>query len=79
MQDSNLPFSSSNLNINGEVGICPTAQTLFSFQLISQVLEVQMSSDIFLEKLRQWPTTFMSTMGSNSDVSNGVLASQQYQ
>jgi hypothetical protein len=35
IQDSILPFSSSNLNINGEVRICPAAQTLFGVQLIS--------------------------------------------
>jgi hypothetical protein len=37
-QDLKVPFSSSNGSNNGEVGICPTAQTLFDFQLISQVL-----------------------------------------
>jgi len=34
-QDSILPFASSNLSNNGEVGTCPAAQTLFGFQLIS--------------------------------------------
>jgi hypothetical protein len=47
VQDSILPFSSSNLSNNGEVRICPAAQTLFGFQLISRVLEVQMSSGFF--------------------------------
>jgi len=31
VQDSILSFSSSNLSNNGEVGICPVAQTLFGF------------------------------------------------
>jgi len=80
VQDSILPFSSSNLNINGEVGIYPATQTLFGFQLISRVLEVQMSSGFFfVGKLRKLPTTFIRTMGSNFDVSNDVLVSQQYQ
>jgi len=30
VQDSILPFLSSNLSNNGEVGICPAAKTLFS-------------------------------------------------
>ena len=79
MQDSNLPFLSSNLSINGEVGICPTAQTLFGFQLISQVLEVQMSSGFFCWKAETIAHSFHETKGSNSDVSNDVLTSQQYQ
>jgi len=33
----------------------------------------------FVGKLRQLPTTFMNLMGFNSDVSNDVLASKQYQ
>jgi hypothetical protein len=35
VQDSIMPFSSSNLSNNGEVRTCPAAQTLFGFQLIS--------------------------------------------
>jgi len=35
-------FESPNLNNNREVIICPAAQTLFTFQPISRVLEVQM-------------------------------------
>jgi len=38
-----------------------------------------MSSGFFVGKLRQLPTTFMNSMASNSDVSNDILASQQYQ
>jgi len=35
VRDSILPFLSSNLSNNEEVGTCPAAQTLFGFQLIS--------------------------------------------
>ena len=79
VQDSILLFSSSNLSNNKEVGIYPATHTLFSFQLISRVLEVQMSSFFVVEKLRQLPTTFMNTRCSNFDVSSDVLANQQYQ
>jgi len=75
-----MPFSSSNLSKNGEVGICPAAQTLFGVQLISWVLEVQMSSGFFFcWKAETIAHNFHSTMGSNYDVSNDVLASQQCQ
>jgi len=79
VQDSILPFSSSNLSNNGEVRTCPTAQTLFGFQLISWVLEIQMSSGFFCWKAETISHSFHGTKGSNSDVSNDVLASQQYQ
>jgi len=79
VQDSILPFSSSNLSNNGEVGTCPAAQTLFGFQLISWVLEVQMSSGFFCWKAKTIAHRFHGTNGSNYDVSNDVLASQQYQ
>jgi hypothetical protein len=76
-------FKSVIFSLNGsnnrEVRIYPAAQTLFSFQLISRVLEYKWALVIFVEKLRQFPTTFMKTMCSNSDVSNDVLVSQQYQ
>jgi len=42
VQDSILLSGSPNLSNNGEVGICLAAQTLFSIQPISRVLEVQM-------------------------------------
>jgi hypothetical protein len=42
VQDLILLFGSPNLSNNGEVTICPAAQTLFSVQPISRVLEVQM-------------------------------------
>jgi len=38
-----------NCSKNREVLICPTAQTLFSVQPISRVLEVQITSIFFLE------------------------------
>jgi len=47
VQDSKWSFSSSNCRNKREVGICLAAQTLFSFQPISRVLEVQMSSFLF--------------------------------
>ena len=71
------PFSSPNYSNNREVRICPTAQTLFSVQPISQVLEVQMTLIFLPGKLRQFPRTFMSKGGSNSDVSNEVLFRQE--
>jgi hypothetical protein len=40
VQDSKRSFSSSNCSNKGEVRICPAAQTLFSVQPISRVLEV---------------------------------------
>jgi len=43
VQDLKRPFSSQNCSNNGEVRICPAAQTLFSVQPISRVLEVQMN------------------------------------
>jgi hypothetical protein len=50
VQDSKQPFSSSNGSNKREVGICPAAQTIFSVQPISRVLEVQMSSFLFCLK-----------------------------
>jgi hypothetical protein len=52
VQDSKKLFSSLNCSNNGEVQICPVAQTLFSVQPISRVLEVQMTSFFFVGKLR---------------------------
>ena len=53
------------------------SQILFSVQPISRVLEVQMTSNVFSEKIRQFPRTFMSVGGSSSDVSNDVLFRQK--
>ena len=52
VQDLKVPFFGSNGSNNGEVRICPAAQTLFDFQLISRVLEVQMSSGFFCWKAK---------------------------
>ena len=51
--------------------------TLFSVQSISQVLKVQMTSIFFPGKIRQFPRTFMSIVGSNSNVSNDILFKQE--
>jgi len=79
VQDSIMPFESPNHSINGEVGICPAAQILFSVQPISRVLEVQMHWFLFFffGKLRQFPRTFMGTICLNYDVSNDVLFRQE--
>jgi len=50
VQVSKGPFSSSNCSNNREVGICPVAQTLFSVQPISRVLDIQMTSFLFCWK-----------------------------
>ena len=52
VQDLILLFGSPNLSNNGEVRICPTAQTLFSIQPISRVLEVQMITKFYPGKIR---------------------------
>jgi hypothetical protein len=78
VQDSILLSGSPNLSNNKEVGIYPTAQTLFSVQPISQVLEIQIHRFFFFfGKLRQFPRTFMVTICSNSDISNDVLFRQE--
>ena len=72
-------FSSSNCSNNREVRIYPVAQTLFSVQPISRVLEVQMRRFFFffVGKMRQFPRTIMKTICSNSDVSNDVVCRQE--
>jgi hypothetical protein len=45
VKDLTRLFSSPNCSNNEEVRICPAAQTLFSVQPISRVLEVQMISN----------------------------------
>jgi len=54
VQDSIMLFGSPNLSYNGEIRICPAAQTLFSVQPISRVLEVQMHRFIFCWKAKHW-------------------------
>jgi hypothetical protein len=46
------------LSNNREVGICPVAQTLFSVEPISQVLEVQITSFLFCWKAETIPQNF---------------------
>jgi hypothetical protein len=77
VQDSILLFGSPNLSNNREVRICPAAQTLFSVQPISRVLEVQMHQIFFVGKLRQFPRTCMRKVYSNFDISNDVLFRQE--
>jgi hypothetical protein len=77
VRDSKGPFSSSNCSNNGEVKICHAAQTLFSVQPISRVLEVQMHWFLFCWKAGQFPKTSMWTICLNSDVSNDVFCRQE--
>ena len=77
VQDSKGQFSSSNCSNNREVEICPAAQTLFSVQPISRVLEVQMTSFWFCWKSETFPRTFMKTICSNYNVSNDVFCRQE--
>jgi len=77
VQDLTRPFSSPNCSNNEEVRICPAAQTLFSVQPISRVLEVQMISNFNPGKMRQFPKTFMIKVGSNYDVINDVFGRQE--
>jgi len=76
-QDLIRPFSSPNCSNNEEVRICPAAQPLFSVQPISRVLEVQMISNVYLGKMRQFPRTFMIEVCSNYDVINDIFGSQK--
>jgi len=76
-QDLTRPFSSPNCSNNEEVRICPAAQTLFSVQPISRVLEVQMISNFYPGKMRQFPRTFMIEVCSNYDVINDVFGRQE--
>jgi len=47
VQDAIMLFGNPNLSIKREVRIYPAAQTLFSVQPISRVLEVQMHRFVF--------------------------------
>ena len=57
VQDLKRLFSSPTFSNNGEVRIYPAAQTLFSIQPISRLLEVQMNSSIIHEinSSKFWP------------------------
>ena len=72
-----MPFSSPNYNNNKEVRIYPAAQTLFSVQPISQVIEVQIISNVYPRKMRQFHRTFMIQVCSNYDVINDVFGRQE--
>jgi len=76
-QDLTRPFSSPNCSNNEEVRICPTAQTLFSVQPISRVLEVQMISNNYLRKMTQFPRTFIIEVCSNYNVINDIFGRQE--
>jgi len=76
-QDLTRPFASSNCSNNEEVRICPAAQTLFSVQPISRVLEVQMISKFYPGNMRQFPRTFMIEVCSNYDVINDLFGRQE--
>jgi hypothetical protein len=76
-QDLTRPFSSPNCSNNKEVRIYSAAQTLFSVQPISRVLEVQMISNFYPGKMRQFSRTFMIEVGSNYDVINDLFGRQE--
>jgi hypothetical protein len=59
VQDLTRSFLNPKYSNNEEVRICPAVQTLFSVQPISRVLEVQMISNVYPGKMRQFPRTFM--------------------
>ena len=77
VQDPILLFRSPNLSNNGEVGICPTTQTLFSVQPISRVLEVQMTLFLFFWKAKTIPHNFHEDYLFNYNVSNDVFSRQE--
>jgi len=76
-QDLTRPFSSPNCSNNKEVRICPAAQTLFSVQPISRVLEVRMISHFYPRNMRQFSRTCMIEVYSNYDVINNVFGRQE--
>ena len=76
-QDLTRLFSSPNCSNNEEVWICLAAQTLFSVQPISRVLEIQMISNFYLRKMRQFSRTLMIEVCSNYDVINDVFGRQE--
>ena len=56
---------------------CNPAQTLLRILPISGVLEGQMTCNLVGGRKRQFPTTFMKTACSNSDVSDGISSRQE--
>jgi hypothetical protein len=77
VRDSKWPFLNSNCSNKREVGICLAAQTLFSVQPISRVLEVQMSSFLFSWKAEINSQNFHEIICLNSDFSNDFLFRQE--
>jgi hypothetical protein len=55
---------------------CNPAQTLLSILPISGVLEGQMTYNVVGRRTRQFPTTFMKKICSNSDRNNDISARQ---
>jgi len=58
---------------------CNLAQTLLRILPIAGVLEGKMTSTLVGGKIRQFPTTFMQTTYSSSDVSNDILSKQEFE
>jgi len=56
---------------------CNPAQTLLSILPIAGVLEGKMTSNLVGGRIRQFPTTFMKTTCSNSNVSNDISSRQE--
>jgi len=56
---------------------CNPAQTLISILPISGVLEGQMTCNVVGRRTRQFPTTFMKKICSNSDRNNDISAKQE--
>jgi hypothetical protein len=56
---------------------CNPAQTLLRSLPITGVLEGKMTSHLVGGKIRQFPTTFMRTTCSSSDVSNDISSRQE--
>ena len=56
---------------------CNPAQTLLSILPIAGVLEGKRTSNLLGGRIRQFPTTFMKTACSNSDVSNDISSRQE--
>jgi len=56
---------------------CNPAQTLLRILPISGVLEGQMTCNLVGGRKRQFPTTFMKTICSNSDGNNDISSRQE--
>jgi len=56
---------------------CNQAQTLLRIVPIARVLEQKITSNLVGGKIRQFPTTFMRTTCSSSDISNDISSRQE--